>query len=260
MPALTETLVKHHLPLTTATVQGHLRRQRQNLQSTKQEVKSTVPTERNDKENYVFPTTPDDYKKCNQVAYMLIDKDEVMAAYQDLTGRFPVKSSSGNEYVLVGYHYDANCIIGHPVKDRKAPTLTKAWEHLHDEFKKVGVAPDVWVLDNEVSNDLKTAFNDQNTKFQLVPPHSHRRNLAERAIQTWKCHFKAGLASTNPNFPLTEWDRLIPQANITLNLLRTARANSLLPAHAYVFGNFDFASTPLAPPETKVLVHIDPTV
>ena len=93
-----------------------------------------------------------------------------------------------------------------------------------------------------------------------MPPHSHRRNLAERAIQTWKNHFKAGLASTNPHFPLTKWDRLIPQANITLNLLRTSRVNPALSAYAYVFGNFNFMATPLAPPGTKVVVHIEPTI
>ena len=91
---------------------------------------------------------------------MLINQDDVMAAYQDLTGRFPVKLSSGNKYILIGYHYDANCIIGHPVKDRKAPTLTKAQTNLHDEFKQAWVEPDVWILDNEVSNDLKKVFQE----------------------------------------------------------------------------------------------------
>ena len=257
-PVLTETLVKNHLPLSTATVQGHLYKQQQNLQSTKTNITNEKIKEHIDEEEDVFPRTTNNNKKCNQVAYMLINKDNVMAVYQDLTGHFSVKSSSGNEYVLVGYHYDANCILGHLVKDWKAPTPTKAWKHLQDKFKKAGIAPDIWILDNEVSNDLKTAFNEQETKFQLVPPHSHRRNLAERAIQTWKNHFKAGLASTNPNFPLNEWDRLIPQANITLNLLRTLGVNTTLSAYAYVFGNFNFTAAPLAPSGTKFVVHITP--
>ena len=64
----------------------------------------------------------------------------------------------------------------------------------------------------------------------------------------------------DPKFPLTEWDRLIPQANITLNLLRTARTNPSLSAYAYIQGNFNFSATPLAPPGTKVIVHVDPSV
>ena len=70
----------------------------------------------------------------------------------------------------------------------------------------MGIAPEVWILDNEILNDLKTTFQSQDTKFQLVPPHSHGRNLAERAIQTWKNHLKAGLATTDPTFPMSKWD------------------------------------------------------
>ena len=81
------------------------------------------------------------------------------------------------------------------------------------------------------------AFNNKKVVYQLVPPHHHRNNLAERAIQTWKNHFKAGLATVDPNFPLSEWDRSIDQANITLNLLRVSRSNPRLSAYAYPFGN-----------------------
>ena len=35
-------------------------------------------------------------------------------------------------------------------------------------------------------------------------------------------NFKAGLATADPNFPLSAWDKLIPQANITLDLLQNA--------------------------------------
>ena len=91
-----------------------------------------------------------------------------------------------------------------------------------------------------------------------MPPYLHRRNLAERAIQTWKNHFKAGLASLNPNFPLSEWDRLLEQANITLNLLRASRSNPKISAYTYIFGEFNFSATPLAPPGTKIVAHIKP--
>ena len=73
------------------------------------------------------------------------------------------------------------------------------------------------MLDNEFSGELKLALMKNDLKYQLVPPHTHRRNLAKGAIQTYNIHFKAGLASVDPNLPLTEWDCLIEQANITLN-------------------------------------------
>jgi len=78
------------------------------------------------------------------------------------------------------------------------------------------------------------------TSHQLVPPHNHRANASERAIQTFKNHFKAGLGSVDPDFPMGEWDRLLPQAFLTLNLLRRSRINPKLSAHAFIFGQFDF--------------------
>ena len=114
------------------------------------------------------------------------------------------------------------------------------------------------ILDNEISGDFKQSLAKKGIQYQLVPPHVHRRNAAERAIRTFKNHFLAGLASVDPNYPIHEWDRLIPQAELTLNLLRNARANKALSAYAYLFGPFLFNSTPLAPPGTKVVVHSKP--
>ena len=98
-----------------------------------------------------------------------------------------------------------------------------------------------------------------NTTFQIVPPHTHRANIAERAIQTFKNHFEAGLASIHPDFPINEWDRLLPQAFLTLNLLRASQVNPNLSAYAYLFGQYDFNKQPLAPPgKTKVMLHMKP--
>ena len=76
--------------------------------------------------------------------------------------------------------------------------------------------------------------------FQLVPSHNHRANLAERAIQPFKNHFRTGLSTVHPDFRIAEWDRLLPQVFLSLNLLLTANANPNLSAHSYFFGNFDF--------------------
>ena len=94
--------------------------------------------------------------------------------------------------------------------------------------------------------------------FQRVPPHNHRCNAAERAIQTWKAHFIAILSATDPDFPLNAWDHLIPQCNLTLNHLRSPRQQPNLSAYACIHGNFDFNQTPLAIPGTKVILHETP--
>eukprot|EP00957_Ditylum_brightwellii_P020660 1558100-Ditylum_brightwellii.AAC.1 len=51
------------------------------------------------------------------------------------------------------------------------------------------------------------------------------------------------------------WDRLLLQASITVNLLRTCRINPKLSAYEYLHGTFDYNATPLALPGTKVLIH-----
>ena len=91
--------------------------------------------------------------------------------------------------------------------------------------------------------------------FQLVSPHSHRKKMAERAIQTFKNYFKADLDSLDPDFPLVEWDCLIHQVVIKLNLLRSVRVNPKLLAYAYIFDEFNYNNTPIAPPGMKVVAH-----
>ena len=51
---------------------------------------------------------------------------------------------------------------------------------------------------------------------------------------------------------------MLQQANITLNLLRSSRVNPKLSAYSYIFGEFNFAATPLAPPGTKTVSHRKP--
>ena len=123
-------------------------------------------------------------------------------------------------------------------------------------FTQAGITTNAYVMDNGISSEFITALTKNNTSYQLVPPRIYRLNLAQKGIQTWKGHFKADLVSVDPNFSLTKWDRLIEQVNITLNLLRTSRSNPKLSAHTYMFGEFNFTVTPLAPPGTKIITHI----
>jgi hypothetical protein len=95
----------------------------------------------------------------------------------------------------------------------------------------------------------------KNCTIQLVPPNNHRRNLAERAIQTFKSHFKAVLAGVDDTFPMRLWDRLLPQTILTLNLLRQSNAVPTVSAWQYVKGNFDYNKTPLAPMGCAVQLH-----
>jgi hypothetical protein len=92
----------------------------------------------------------------------------------------------------------------------------------------------------------------------LVPPYSHRRNSAERAIRSFKDHLIAWLCSTDKSFPMHLWDRLLPHAVITLNMPRTSRINPKLSAATHIFGQYDFNRAPMAPPGTRIIAHETP--
>jgi hypothetical protein len=89
-----------------------------------------------------------------------------------------------------------------------------------------GLSVDLQILDNKASAAYKEAITFKwNATFQLIPPGMHHRNWAEHAICTFKDHFLAILAGVNSAFPPYLWDLLLPQAKLTLNLLRQATLN-----------------------------------
>ena len=139
-----------------------------------------------DDEDEDFPQSYEPNTKTHEVLYFLTTADKLGLPYSDLTGKFPVQSSRGNNYILIVYHQDANAILAEALKNRQAQTIVTAWSNLKTHFKFSGNQPSIWVIDNQFSIDLKTALNKEKIKWQLVPPHNHRANAAERAIQTFK--------------------------------------------------------------------------
>jgi hypothetical protein len=95
-------------------------------------------------------------------------------------------------------------------------------------------------------------------EYQLVPPHYHHRNDAERAIRALKEHFVTGISSVDTTFPLHLWDRLLPQAEITLNLLWTSILHPQLSAAAHFHGLVDYNKTAFSPLGCKIISHERP--
>ena len=63
------------------------------------------------------------------------------------------------------------------------------------------------------------------------------------------------LAGTADDFPPSLWDRLLPQAEITVHLLRQSNATPTVSAYAHLTGPFDYNKMPLAPMGCAVQVH-----
>jgi hypothetical protein len=88
------------------------------------------------------------------------------------------------------------------MKSRYVSERVKAYDTVHQELTDKGFKPKLQTLDNEASTALKHFFTVNGIAYQLVPPHCHRHNAAERAIRTFKEHFVAELSSADFTFPL----------------------------------------------------------
>jgi hypothetical protein len=249
-PGLTEEAIHKHLKMAPATAMGHMNQKRQNIRSTSKIVEVTSDL----KDVSVTPLGTGEKKKL--VHAVVIDQGQL---YTDLTGRFPVRSSKGNWYVMIVYSYDCNCIKHVAMKSRSATEWVRAFGEVFQELTSRGFKPKLQKMDNEASAALKNYFTEQDMTYQLDPPHCHRRNAAERAIRTFKEHFVAGLASVDTDFPMHLWYRLLPQAEISLDLLRTSRLHPQLSAAAHLHGLVDYTKTAFAPPGCKIIAHEKPS-
>ncbi len=71
--------------------------------------------------------------------------------------------------------------------------------------------PKVNVMDNQATKAIKEYLVMQQCKLQLVEPHNHQGNVAEREIKTFKNRFIGALGTTDSEFPVQLWDKLAPQ-------------------------------------------------
>ena len=116
----------------------------------------------------------------------------------------------GNTYTLVVYHYDANNFFTTPLKNITGYSILNRIKNIHEKLRNQGLTPKLHIMDNEVSEDPKEYFGDSDIQFQLVPPHMHWINAAERDVRTFKNHFIAALCTVDHLLPFYLCDRLLP--------------------------------------------------
>ena len=138
------------------------------------------------------------------------------------------------------------------MKNREDASFINAFKDIYSYLKQRNYTPKLHVLGNEVSKEIVHYIkNEEKANIQFVEPHQHRVNAAERAIQTFKNHFIAGLSTVDPTFPLQLWDELLTQAQDSLNLLRASCQNNKISAYAVLEGEFNFNRTPPLPPQEQ---------
>ena len=243
-PGITANILKRHRRRlrTHESAAGHLDQVHQNHQ-------------RHNGPSLPDPTTTDSGEK---QATHIVTKIYTEGNHMDATGRLPFVSHQGHQYILILYSEGGNFIKAVPMKDRTKQSYLTAHKTAYKYFDDRGYAPTFQRLDNEVSNEFITYLQDNRITIDLVPPHQHRRNKAERAIRTFKNHFIAMLAGVDPSFPMHAWNQLLEQAEITVNMLRPSHHHPRISAWEALNGKYDFDAHPMAPPGTAITIHEKP--
>jgi hypothetical protein len=140
-PGLPEDAIHKHLKLTPATAMVHMKQRRQKIRPTSKKPIADAPT-----------ADTELGTKTQLVYAVLVDQGQL---YTDLTGKFPVRSSKGNLYVMVCYVYDCNYVKVIPMKSLSASEWANAYDNIRQELTVKGFKPKLQTLDNEASAALK---------------------------------------------------------------------------------------------------------
>ena len=176
--------------------------------------------------------------------------------YTDSKGLFPVRACSGHQYVTIVYHRDANLKLAVPFNTRKETHCLKAYNKIIQRLRDHRLHVDLQILDIEAITKYKRVIKEiWKINYQLFPPNTHQRNAAEPSIQTFKDHFISILAGFPSDFPRNIWDLLLPQTEVTLNLLQQATPDPSRSAWTYFHGPFNYDATPLGPLGCHIFYH-----
>ncbi|KAL7550948.1 hypothetical protein ACHAWF_018143 [Thalassiosira exigua] len=143
-PGLTYNNAARYCPTADATIKGHMVQGRQGVRSTKPQ-RAPAPAPLPTPATAPAPATDE---RSNELH---IRVEHISRLYTDDTGRFPVRSRSGNQYIMVAYHCDSGAILACPFKSRKDTHRLEAYNSIMRRLKSKGLHVDLQILDNEAS-------------------------------------------------------------------------------------------------------------
>ena len=155
------------------TWKGNSRKIKTNLRSTKKNIK-----EEEEKTNELAAAL-EKMNVCYHAVYNL-SKEMEQKMYTGQTGRFPV------QYVMILCEVKSNAILVEPLRNKTSGEMVAAYQKLVNRLREGGIEPNLHILDNEILGEYRDAIAANQMKFQLVPPHGHRRNIAEKLYRYLK--------------------------------------------------------------------------
>ena len=122
-PGLTAKAATKHFPESEETTKGHGRKTRSGLRSTKKTGSTDDDDDNGDTVCINPPPRPATQTlEIFYAIYNLEDKAQ-LKMYTDQTGRFPKKSSRGNQYIMVLIELDSNAIMVEAMKNRSSTEM-----------------------------------------------------------------------------------------------------------------------------------------
>ena len=113
-PGLTYNNAEKYSPQSVETIKGHMVQYSQGVRSTKKirkkihnnKIDNTQETFNQQQQSYTEETLPQ--QKTKEIN---IWDQPIRKLYTDDCGRFPIRSRSGNEYIMIAYNCDSNTIL-----------------------------------------------------------------------------------------------------------------------------------------------------
>merc|ERR1712155_37074 len=129
-PGLTTKLISKHLLPSKATAKGHLVRTRQGVQSMRSQRQEIIDARLEvDDMNPPQEACASDENEMFCFAALADDIEGVL--YSDQTGRFPVMSYAGMQYIFIAYVYDENTILMRPLQNRDDSSMVECFKEIY---------------------------------------------------------------------------------------------------------------------------------
>jgi hypothetical protein len=216
-----------------------------------------IPDDKDSKDRPTLITDVEDKSITNVFCFGAFSGKNTGVMYNDCTRTFPFMSLDGDVCFSVMYHYKINAIFATPIPSLDSKNIIDAYTKNFQYLVSKGYTPKIIIMDNQATKAIKFYLIPQQCCLQLVEPGNHWVNAAECSIQTFKNCFIGALGTTGIDFPIQLWDKLAPQVQDTINLLRRSRINPNISAYEILEGPYNWNHFPLAPLGTKAIIYND---
>ncbi len=170
IPGLTPALIKNHLPCSTATDKGHMRRHRSNTASTRNPQNNIIAAHA--KVERMF-TRQELCAMQDVFCFAALTNAITGTMYTNITDAFPVCSFKSMQYIFVAYIYDLNAIIIRAMPLRTDASMVSVFTEVITILKTGGYQPALNVMDNECSTAVENYIRSEKINIQLVSLHNH---------------------------------------------------------------------------------------